>query len=69
MDMMADKDKMDQARQTLAKAVKEGKLKHDSKTETVVEAQGGISGVPKVWTRLFEGANTGKLVTALSSST
>jgi len=46
---------------TLVQAVKEGKIKVGEENETVVETK--FEEVPKTWMRLFEGANTGKLVT------
>lgn len=49
--------------QKLAGAVKEGKIKIGDENETVVE--GGFEDIPKTWLKLFDGANTGKLVTAL----
>lgn len=42
-------------------AIQEGKLKVSEESEHVVEAP--FEDVPKVWMQLFEGANTGKLVT------
>lgn len=45
------------------KAIQEGKLKVSDENEHVVEA--GFEQVPEVWMKLFEGANTGKLVTKL----
>jgi NADPH-dependent curcumin reductase CurA len=49
--------------QELIKAVKEGKIKIGPETETVVPTQ--FEDVPKTWTMLFKGRNTGKLVTQL----
>ncbi|KAL2870922.1 MDR family NADP-dependent oxidoreductase [Aspergillus lucknowensis] len=45
----------------LAQAWKEGKIVLDDSLETLVEAP--FEDVPRVWMRLFEGGNTGKLVT------
>lgn len=44
-------------------AAKEGKIKVSEENETVVDTQFGD--VPKTWMSLFEGSNTGKLVTKL----
>jgi NADPH-dependent curcumin reductase CurA len=49
--------------QKLIEGVKEGKLKIGPDTETVVKTK--FEDVPKTWMMLFEGANTGKLVTEL----
>ena len=45
------------------RAIADGKLNLNDKNETVVSA--AFEDVPKVWMRLFEGGNTGKLVTRL----
>ena len=47
----------------LVKALKEGKIKVDDANETVVETK--FDDVPKTWMGLFEGTNTGKLITKL----
>lgn len=47
----------------LVSAVKEGKLKVSDANEQVVDTK--FEDVPRTWLRLFEGANTGKLVTKL----
>ncbi|KAK8178158.1 hypothetical protein IWX90DRAFT_44447 [Phyllosticta citrichinensis] len=47
----------------LATAAKQGKLTIGDENETVVEAK--FEDVPKTWLTLFEGGNTGKLVTKL----
>ena len=47
----------------LVTALKQGKIKVDDANETVVETK--FEDVPKTWMMLFEGANTGKLVTKL----
>ena len=44
-------------------AYKEGKIRVDDANETVVETS--FEDVPKTWMGLFEGSNTGKLVTKL----
>lgn len=44
-------------------AAKEGKIKVGEENETVVDTN--FEDVPKTWLSLFEGANTGKLVTKL----
>lgn len=44
-------------------AAKEGKIKVGEENETVVDTK--FEDVPKTWMSLFEGANTGKLVTKL----
>ena len=44
-------------------AVKEGKIKVGDENETVVDTK--FEAIPKTWMLLFEGANTGKLVTKL----
>jgi NADPH-dependent curcumin reductase CurA len=45
----------------LVNALKEGKIKIGEENETVVETK--FEDVPKTWTKLFVGANKGKLVT------
>lgn len=45
------------------KALQEGKLKIGDDNETVVDTK--FEDVPKTWTMLFDGGNTGKLVTKL----
>ena len=47
----------------LSQALKEGKVILDDSMQTVVEAK--IKEVPAVWMKLFEGANTGKLLTKI----
>ena len=47
----------------LAQAFKDGKIKIDDKSETVVETK--VEDLPKVWMTLFEGANRGKLVSTM----
>ena len=44
-------------------AAKEGKIQVGDENETVVDTS--FEGIPKTWMLLFEGANTGKLVTKL----
>ena len=48
----------------LVKAWKEGKIQVGEANETVVETK--FEDVPKTWMMLFEGANTGKLITKLA---
>ena len=48
------------------KALGEGKIKVDDKSEHVVEAK--FEDVPQTWMKLFEGANQGKLITKLAQS-
>ena len=47
----------------LTQAYKDGKISIGSENETVVDTR--FEDVPKTWMRLFEGANTGKLITKL----
>ena len=47
----------------MVKACKEGKITVDESLETVVDTE--FEDVPKIWMMLFEGGNTGKLVTKL----
>ncbi|KAF2477519.1 NAD(P)-binding protein [Lindgomyces ingoldianus] len=49
--------------QRMVQAIKEGKLKIGSETETVVPTK--FEDIPKTWMMLFEGGNQGKLVTAI----
>ncbi|KAL4803821.1 hypothetical protein BDV18DRAFT_39725 [Aspergillus unguis] len=49
----------------LSQAWKDGKIVVDDSMQTVVEAK--FEEVPKVWMKLFEGANTGKLCTKIVS--
>ena len=44
-------------------AAKEGKIKVGEENETVIDTK--FEDIPKTWMLLFEGANTGKLVTKL----
>jgi NADPH-dependent curcumin reductase CurA len=55
-------DKFPEAREIFRKALQDGKLKIDE-GEHIVE--GGFEDVPKTWMQLFDGGNTGKLVTAI----
>ncbi|KAI9727121.1 MAG: hypothetical protein M1828_007322 [Chrysothrix sp. TS-e1954] len=59
-DLQEDKGRM---REIFKQKVEEGKFRMGEQTETVVDAT--FEDVPAVWMRLFEGANTGKLVTRL----
>lgn len=45
------------------KALQEGKFKVGDDNETVVDTK--IEDVPKTWMKLFEGGNTGKLITKM----
>lgn len=47
----------------LVKAWKEGKIQVGEENETVVDTK--FEDIPKTWMSLFEGANTGKLITKL----
>ena len=47
----------------LVAAAKEGKIKISEENETVVDTK--FEDIPKTWMSIFEGANTGKLVTKL----
>ncbi|GME28460.1 alcohol dehydrogenase [Neofusicoccum parvum] len=47
----------------IANAAKEGKIKISDEGETVVSTQ--FDDIPKTWMKLFDGSNTGKLVTKL----
>lgn len=49
----------------LIKGVKEGKIQIGPETETVVKTK--FEDVPKTWMMLFEGGNTGKLVTQIAA--
>lgn len=48
----------------LAGAVKEGKIKLDESSETVVDTK--FEDIPKTWMMLFDGGNQGKLVTKIA---
>lgn len=48
----------------LVDALKQGKLAVDDNTETVV--QGRFEDIPRIWLKLFDGSNTGKLSTHLA---
>lgn len=56
----------EESTKALADAVRSGKLVVEG-AETVVDVSGRFEEIPKVWTGLFEGANTGKLITKLAS--
>ena len=62
MDFLAE-GKGPEAVKELVTATKEGKIKVGEENETVVDTK--FEDVPKTWMSLFEGANTGKLVTKL----
>ncbi|PWY91778.1 NAD(P)-binding protein [Aspergillus sclerotioniger CBS 115572] len=57
------KDHFQEAREELIQAWKNGKIVVDDATETVIEAT--FEDIPKVWMKLFDGSNTGKLTTKL----
>ncbi|KAL4876326.1 hypothetical protein BJY04DRAFT_231665 [Aspergillus karnatakaensis] len=56
-------DKTDEVMDFLVQAWKDGKIVLDDSLETLVEAK--FEEVPAIWMRLFEGRNTGKLVTRI----
>jgi len=59
-------DYLHKARETIdifIKALQEGKLKIGDENEQVVPTK--FEDIPKTWLKLFEGGNTGKLVTKL----
>jgi NADPH-dependent curcumin reductase CurA len=60
---MLDLENIPEAVKTLVKAWQDGLIIADDSTETLVE--GKFEDVPKIWLRLFEGSNTGKLITKL----
>lgn len=47
----------------LVEAWKEGKIVVDDSTETVIK--GRFEEIPRIWLKLFDGSNTGKLTTHL----
>jgi NADPH-dependent curcumin reductase CurA len=47
----------------LVEAVNDGRLQVNDSNETMMEAQ--FRDIPKIWTMLYDGRNTGKLVTKL----
>lgn len=49
---------------TFIQGMKDGKLKIDKDSETVVDTK--FEDIPKTWMMLFAGGNTGKLVTKLT---
>ncbi|KAF2126149.1 NAD(P)-binding protein [Dothidotthia symphoricarpi CBS 119687] len=51
--------------QTLVQGVKDGKIKIGPESETLVPTS--FEDVPKTWTMLFSGGNTGKLITELKA--
>ena len=64
---------MTQVLGVLREHVARGNVKLSGENETVVDTNGmgdegskGIKGVPKVWGRLFDGGNMGKLVTKVA---
>jgi NADPH-dependent curcumin reductase CurA len=61
LDFRARKGAREECIGYLIQGVKEGKLKIGKESEQVVKTK--FEDVPKTWVKLFEGANTGKLVT------
>lgn len=66
MDFMAQ-GKAPAATKEIIDAIKDGKIKMGDENETIVGV--GFEGIPATWMRLFEGGNTGKLITKLTGST
>ena len=62
LDFLAE-GKGPEAVKEMVTAAKEGKIKVGEENETVVDTS--FEAIPKTWMSLFEGANTGKLVTKL----
>lgn len=60
MDWLAEGNGPEAVRE-MVQALKEGKIKVGDANETVVDTR--FEDIPKTWMKLFEGANTGKLVT------
>ena len=58
-------DRLPEADEQLTLAVTSGKIKVDG-TEMIIDAQGKLEEVPRIWNWLFEGKNTGKLITKLA---
>lgn len=56
--------KAQEVAQIFKQALQEGKLKVSGESEHIVK--GGFEEVPQVWMKLFEGANTGKLLTKIT---
>lgn len=50
----------------LSKAVEEGKISVGDQNETVIATH--FNDIPKTWIKLFDGSNTGKLVTKLTNN-
>ena len=63
LDFYAQKEKVQRANEEMVKAYQEGKIQLGDQNETVVEVV--FEDVPKTWMGLFEGTNTGKLITKL----
>lgn len=57
--------RMGESVMALVEAAKTGKL-HVEGAETIVDLRGKFEDVPKVWDGLFEGKNTGKLITKVA---
>ena len=60
------KRSIEEADEKLALAVTSGKLKVDG-AEMIVDVEGKLEEIPRIWNWLFEGKNTGKLITKVSS--
>lgn len=60
------KGKVPEATEELIQAFKDGKISLGDQNETVVSVS--FEGVPETWMKLFEGGNTGKLITKLTRS-
>lgn len=65
LDFMSLSGKRASATQELIAAVEDGKIIIGDQNETVVST--AFEDIPKTWMKLFEGANTGKLITKLAS--
>lgn len=50
-----------EVRAELLQAWKDGKIKVDDSTETVIDTK--FIDIPRTWLKLFDGSNTGKLTT------
>lgn len=55
-----------EATRELTRAVQEGKITISDENETVIA--NGFEDVPRTWMQLFEGGNTGKLITKVTPS-
>ena len=57
--------RFDEGKKALEDAAQSGKLVLEG-TETVEEVHGRVEELPRAWSGLFRGANTGKLLTKLA---